>query len=155
MKIFKTKILLIPVILSLIFLISSCKKEPSKPDSYEIKPIEPEMILIDENLTFKYMESVQKPIIDTSFVMTLEPYYIGKYEVMNQEFLQFILDDGYNRQKVTLNRPFLGLHIPPMIWCEMNNFSSGSVCLVLASEYYDEEDYIRDYKLFKKMVEKV
>jgi hypothetical protein len=41
--------------------------------------------------------------------------------------------------------------IPPMIWREMNNFSSGSVCLVLASEYYDEEDYIRDYETFKKM----
>lgn len=74
----------------------SCDKKSTPPETTEIKPIEPEMILIDEDLTFTYMESVQKPVIDTSFVMTLEPYYIGKYEVMNQEFLQFILDNGYN-----------------------------------------------------------
>jgi dTDP-4-dehydrorhamnose 3,5-epimerase-like enzyme len=63
-----------------------------------------------------------------------------------------ILDDGFNRKRFHLNRSYYGLYIPPMIWRELDNFSSGSVCLVLASEYYDEDDYIRDYEIFKKMV---
>ena len=56
------------------------------------------------------------------------------------------LDDGSNKRTVVLNRPFYGLHIPPGIWAAEQGFSSGSVCLVLASEKYEEEDYIRDYK---------
>lgn len=56
-----------------------------------------------------------------------------------------VIDDGTSRRIVTLNRPFVGLHIREGIWRELNNFSSGAVCLVLASEHYDEEDYIRDY----------
>jgi len=63
-----------------------------------------------------------------------------------------ILDDGFERKRYHLNRSYYGLYIPPMIWRELDNFSSGSVCLVLASEYYDENDYIRDYETFKKMV---
>jgi len=63
-----------------------------------------------------------------------------------------ILDDGFERKRFHLNRSYYGLYVPPMIWRELDNFSSGSVCLVLASEYYDEEDYIRDYEIFKKMV---
>lgn len=63
-----------------------------------------------------------------------------------------IVDDGVNRERFHLNRSYYGLYIPPMIWRELDNFSSGSVCLVLASSYYDEEDYIRDYETFKKMV---
>ena len=59
-----------------------------------------------------------------------------------------IIDDGTERRTVTLNRPFAGLHIRPGIWRELNNFSSGAVCLVLASEHFDESDYIRDYKDF-------
>lgn len=59
-----------------------------------------------------------------------------------------IIDDGNNRRTVSLNRPFAGLHIRPGIWRELNNFSSGAVCLVLASEHYDEEDYIREYNDF-------
>lgn len=59
-----------------------------------------------------------------------------------------VIDDGCNRHTVTLNRPFCGLHIRPGIWRELNNFSSGAVCLVLASEHYNEEDYIRDYDQF-------
>lgn len=55
------------------------------------------------------------------------------------------LDDGSNRRTVHLNRPWQGLHIPPMIWAAEVNFDPGSVCLVLASERYDEADYIRDY----------
>lgn len=60
------------------------------------------------------------------------------------------MDDGTNKKTVTLNRPFHGLYIPPCIWAHEFNFSSGSVCLVLASHKYDENDYIRDYNLFHK-----
>lgn len=60
------------------------------------------------------------------------------------------LDDGRNKRTVQLNRPFYGLHIPPGIWAAEQGFSSGSVCLVLASEKYDEGDYIRDYQDFLK-----
>lgn len=59
-----------------------------------------------------------------------------------------VIDDGENRRTVSLNRPFKGLHIRPGIWRELNNFSSGAVCLVLASEHYYEEDYIRNYSDF-------
>jgi len=59
------------------------------------------------------------------------------------------LYDGENRRTVSLNRPYLGLHIPPGIWAAEQSFSSGSICLVLASEIYNEHDYIRDYKEFK------
>ncbi len=58
------------------------------------------------------------------------------------------LDDGTMKRKVRLNRPFLGLHIPPLIWASEMNFSSGSVCLVLASMPFSGEDYIRDYTRF-------
>ena len=55
------------------------------------------------------------------------------------------LDDGINKRTVLLNRPFWGLHVPPGIWASEQGFSSGSICLVLASEGYSEEDYIRNY----------
>jgi len=55
------------------------------------------------------------------------------------------LDDGINKRTVLLNRPFWGLHVPPGIWASEQSFSSGSICLVLASEGYLEDDYIRDY----------
>lgn len=58
------------------------------------------------------------------------------------------LDDGTDKKAVTLNRPYQGLLVKPGIWRDLDNFSSGSVCLVLASEKYDAEDYIRDYKEF-------
>ena len=58
------------------------------------------------------------------------------------------LDDGRSRRKFHLNRSYFGLHIRPMIWRDLDNFSSGSVCMVLASEWYDEADYFRDYKQF-------
>lgn len=59
-----------------------------------------------------------------------------------------VVDDGENRKKITMNRSRIGLYMPPMIWGELTNFSSGSVCLVLASAYYDEADYYRDYNGF-------
>ena len=60
------------------------------------------------------------------------------------------LDDGNVKRSFTLNRPYQGLLIVPGIWRELDDFSSGSVCLVLASEKYDAEDYIRDYGEFLK-----
>lgn len=54
------------------------------------------------------------------------------------------LDDGRERRVFHLNRSYFGLYIPPMIWRDLDNFSSGAVCMVLASDYYDEEDYFRD-----------
>jgi hypothetical protein len=65
-----------------------------------------------------------------------------------------ILDDGYRKQTVHLNRASSGLIIDRLIWREIKNFSSGSVCLVLASEIYDASDYFRDYDLFKKVVQR-
>jgi hypothetical protein len=60
-----------------------------------------------------------------------------------------LLNDGVNKRIIRLDRPNYGLMIVPGIWRELFEFSSGSVCLVLASLKYDEEDYIRDYKEFK------
>jgi hypothetical protein len=61
------------------------------------------------------------------------------------------LDDGTNKSIVQLNRPYCGLHIPPGIWASEINFSSGAICLVLASHTYNESDYIRDYNDFLKI----
>lgn len=61
-----------------------------------------------------------------------------------------LLDDGKSKKLVTLNQPYKGLHIPPGIWASEINFSSGSICLVLASHKYDEKDYIREYGEFLK-----
>jgi dTDP-4-dehydrorhamnose 3,5-epimerase-like enzyme len=56
-----------------------------------------------------------------------------------------ILDDGKKRKRYRLDRSYYGLYIPPLVWREIENFSSGSVCLVLASDEYDEENYYRRY----------
>ena len=73
-----------------------------------------------------------------------------------QEFLialsgsfDVIVDNGEEKQRIMLNKPYKGLLIPSGIWRELENFSSGSVCLVLASDVYLESDYIRNYKKFK------
>ena len=63
---------------------------------------------------------------------------------------EVVLDDGINKRTILLNRPFYGLHIPPGIWASEQGFSSGSVCLVLASHCYEESDYIRDYDKYVK-----
>ena len=60
-----------------------------------------------------------------------------------------LLDDGVNQRNVTLNRPNQGLLVPPGVWAKEHNFSSGVVYLVLASDHYDEDDYVRDYNKFK------
>lgn len=61
------------------------------------------------------------------------------------------LDDGREKKTVHLNRSFQGLYVCPMIWREIDNFSSGAVCMVLASAYYDEADYYRNYPEFCKV----
>jgi dTDP-4-dehydrorhamnose 3,5-epimerase-like enzyme len=61
------------------------------------------------------------------------------------------LDDGHTKKKFHLNRSYFGLYIPPMVWRDLDNFSSGSVCMVLASDFYDEEEYIRDYGEFQTL----
>lgn len=63
---------------------------------------------------------------------------------------EVLLDDGLTKRVVQLNRPYIGLYIPPGIWASEINFSSGSICLVLASHHYDENDYIRDYNEYLK-----
>ena len=60
-----------------------------------------------------------------------------------------IVNDGRKQKRFFLNRPHYGLYIPRMIWRELDNFSSGSICVVLASEEYDESDYYRDYDEFR------
>lgn len=59
-----------------------------------------------------------------------------------------VLDDGGEKKRFHLNRSYFGLYVCPMIWREIDNFSSGSVCMVLASNLYDEADYFRDYQEF-------
>ena len=61
-----------------------------------------------------------------------------------------LLDDGFEKKRFHLNRSYFGLYVCPMMWRELDNFSSGSVCLVLASELFDPDDYYRDYDLFLK-----
>lgn len=63
-----------------------------------------------------------------------------------------LLDDGYEKKRFHLNRSYYGLYVCPMIWRELDNFSSGSVCMVLASNLYDEEDYYREYDPFIETV---
>ena len=63
------------------------------------------------------------------------------------------LDDGSESRRFHLHRSYYGLYVPPMIWRELDNFSSGSVCLVLVSTFYDPEDYIRDYHSYREEVE--
>jgi hypothetical protein len=63
-----------------------------------------------------------------------------------------VLDDGKEKKRFHLNRSYYGLYVCPMIWRELDNFSSGSVCMVLASNFYDESDYYRDFQEFLKVL---
>jgi hypothetical protein len=62
-----------------------------------------------------------------------------------------VLDDGVQRREVELNRSYVGLLVPQMIWRELRNFSSGAVCVVLASKPFAEADYVRDYDEFRAL----
>ena len=78
--------------------------------------------------------------------------HLQQFIIATSGSFDVVLDDGFERKRFYLNRSYYGLYVPPMVWRELNNFSSGSVCLVLASEYYDEEDYIREYYEFLKSI---
>jgi dTDP-4-dehydrorhamnose 3,5-epimerase-like enzyme len=65
------------------------------------------------------------------------------------------LDDGKSKKVFHLNRAYYGLYIPPMIWRELDNFSSGSVCMVLASARYNESDYFRNYSDYVQAVQRL
>ncbi|QOW10634.1 WxcM-like domain-containing protein [Kaistella flava (ex Peng et al. 2021)] len=75
-------------------------------------------------------------------------YDLQQYVIAASGSFTFVLDDGKDKKEVFLNHPNKALHIKPGIWREMKDFSSGSVCLVLASMEYTEEDYMRDYVQF-------
>lgn len=64
------------------------------------------------------------------------------------------LNDGISKKTFSLNTPSQGLYIPPLIWNDLNHFSEKAICLVLASEYYDEKDYYRNYEEFNLDVKK-
>ena len=66
-----------------------------------------------------------------------------------------VLDDGKNKKRIHLNRSYEGLYVCPMIWRELDNFSSGSVCMALASNKYDESDYYRDYHDYKNAIKSI
>jgi hypothetical protein len=62
------------------------------------------------------------------------------------------LNNGVEHKNFFLNRSYYGLYITPLVWREIDNFSSGSVCMVLASEFFSEDDYFRDYEQYKKEI---
>lgn len=62
-----------------------------------------------------------------------------------------VLDDGVEKKRFHLNRSYYGLYVCPMMWRDLDNFSSGAVCMVLASTHYDAGDYIRDYAEFRRL----
>ena len=68
---------------------------------------------------------------------------------------EVLLDDANTQRIIHLNRPYMGLHIPPMTWASEINFSSGAICLVLASELYNEDDYIRNYNEYRVLKTKL
>lgn len=80
--------------------------------------------------------------------------YCHQFIIAASGAFEVVLDDGTNKRTVTLNRPFWGLHVPPGIWASEQGFSSGSICLVLASHGYDEEDYIRNYADYIEYIKK-
>ena len=65
-----------------------------------------------------------------------------------------VLDDGRQKKRIHLARSYYGLYVCPMMWRDLDNFSSGAVCMVLASAHYDENDYIRDYSQFLSLTSK-
>ena len=75
---------------------------------------------------------------------------LEQYIIATSGAFEIVLDDGKNRKTIRLDRPNFALHIRKGIWRETKNFTSGSICMVLASEVYAESDYIYDYKEFLK-----
>lgn len=79
-------------------------------------------------------------------------YHLQQYIVAASGSFTFVLDDGVNKKEFFLNNPSKALHILPGIWREIKDFSSGSICLVLASHEYSEADYIREYEDFLRYI---
>lgn len=77
-------------------------------------------------------------------------YDLEQYIIASSGSFDVVVNDGVNKRTFTLNRPNIALHIVPGLWRELENFSSGSICMVLASLEYDELDYIRSFNEFKK-----
>jgi len=75
-------------------------------------------------------------------------YDLEQYIIAASGAFDVVLDDGVNKRRITLNRPYMALHIVPGLWRELDNFSSGSITMVLASHVFDEKDYIREYSKF-------
>ena len=75
-------------------------------------------------------------------------YELEQYIIAASGSFVVIVDDGVNKRSFYLNRPNMALHIVPGLWRELDGFSAGSICMVLASQEYLETDYIRDYKKF-------
>lgn len=77
-------------------------------------------------------------------------YELEQFIVAASGSFDVILDDGFNKKKISLNRPNIALHIVPGMWRELENFSSGSIAMVFASEFFIEKDYIRNYEDYLK-----
>ena len=75
-------------------------------------------------------------------------YQLEQYIIAASGSLDVLIDDGRNKKKFSLNKPYLALHVVPGLWRKLNNFSPGSVTMVLASDLYCEKDYIRNYQEF-------
>jgi hypothetical protein len=75
-------------------------------------------------------------------------YELQQYIIAASGSFDVVLNDGVNKRTISLNRPNLALHILPGLWRELDNFSSGSISMVLASHTFEEKDYMRDYKQF-------
>jgi hypothetical protein len=83
----------------------------------------------------------------------------GHAHKVSEEFLiamsgsfDVILNDGMQKKRFHMNRSYFGLYVPAKIWRELENFSSGSVCMVLASDFYSEADYYRNYEEFLRVL---
>jgi len=79
-------------------------------------------------------------------------YDLHQFIICLSGSLDVHVDDGVNKRTFTINRPWIGLHIPPMIWASEGNFDTNTVYLVLTSDYYKAESYIREYTDFIKEV---
>lgn len=115
-------------------------------------------------LIFAEFETHVPFIIRRIFVLHDVPEYAERGHHAHREQHQFIMmlsggctiiiDNGTDRSRVCLDRPNIGLHVPPMHWLELVEFKPGTICAVLSSGIYEEEDYIRDRSQFDQMVER-
>ena len=121
----------------------------------------------DPNGNLTYIENSERIPFDIKRVFYMYDIPGGSYRGAHahKKLHQFIvaisgsfdveLDDGNQKKRFHLNRSYFGLYVPPMTWGFLDNFSSGVVCMVLASDKYIEDDYIRDYSLFMSEINKI